>query len=215
MGTALQVWPHLCWVVRSSSRGLTGRFTIGQVGATLFLIAVQGTMCFLPSQSTLLTHVQQGIYQNPLVLFCKAPFQLGGPLHGYLEITPWAWGCSFALGYVEVHEALVCPFLWPVEVPQDGSTTLSHISHSSHLMPTESFALSTRSLMGMWNRPHYCSLGYSAGYWPPPSLLAIISSLWAQPLGHFSVHPSGGVAHQLFLFGKHHVRTGCEWMFTF
>lgn len=43
-----------------------------------------------------------------------------------------AWGCSFALGHVELHEVLVCRCLQPVEVPQDGSTTLSCISHSSH-----------------------------------------------------------------------------------
>jgi len=40
----------------------------------------------------------------------------------------------FALPLVELHEAPDSPFLWPVKVPLNGSTTLWHISQSSQFL---------------------------------------------------------------------------------
>ena len=67
--------------------------------------------------------------QESQALFCKAAFQLGGPQQVRVpEVVPPQ---DFALPLVELHEVPASPFLQPVEVPLDGSTTLWPISQSS------------------------------------------------------------------------------------
>ena len=76
------------------------------------------------------------------------------------------------------------PFLQPVEVPLDGSTTLGRISHSSQLCITCKLAedmlcpisqVINEDVEKDW--PQYWFLGYSATYWPPTGLRAMDHNL--------------------------------------
>ncbi|KAK4826730.1 hypothetical protein QYF61_010983 [Mycteria americana] len=93
----------------------------------------QDTISLLCGKGTLLVHVQLGVCHDPQVLLCRATFQLGVPQH-ILEhgiVPPQVQ--DFALSLDELHEVPVSPFLQPVQVPLDVSTTLWCVSHSSQL----------------------------------------------------------------------------------
>lgn len=71
--------------------------------------------------------------RTPKGLLCTAAFQLGS---SQLVVVPGvvpSQGQDFALPLVELHEGPVGPFLQPVQVPLDISTTLWPISHSSQV----------------------------------------------------------------------------------
>ncbi|KAK4831783.1 hypothetical protein QYF61_019096, partial [Mycteria americana] len=68
---------------------------------------------------------------DPQFLFCKAAFQLCSPQHLRVHGVVPPQVQDFALPLVELHEVPASPFLQPVQVPLDGSTTLWCISHSS------------------------------------------------------------------------------------
>lgn len=82
-------------------------------------------------KGTMITYSQPGVHQDCHVLCCKAALQTLGP-HQVLmcrAVSPQMQESALCL--VELHEVLISPFLLPVEVPLDGSTTLMSISHSS------------------------------------------------------------------------------------
>ncbi|KAK4825192.1 hypothetical protein QYF61_025120, partial [Mycteria americana] len=73
---------------------------------------------------------------------------------------------NFALPLVELHEVSVSPFLQPVDVPLDGSMTLQHISHSSHIDPWGTLLVT----------------GYQ------PDFVSLITTLWTWLFSQFSIH---------------------------
>jgi len=78
----------------------------------------------------LLADAQLIVRQDPPVLFYKASFQLVGPQYWLLELfLPTCRTLTFPL--LNFMRFLYCPFLQPVKVPLDGSTTLWCINRSS------------------------------------------------------------------------------------
>ncbi|KAF1440525.1 Zinc finger RNA-binding protein, partial [Pygoscelis papua] len=145
-------------------------------------------------KGTLLAHVQLGVRQDPRVLFCQAAFQLGGCQHILVHGVVPRWLQNFALPLVELHEIPIGPFLQPVEVPLDGSTTLWHISHSSQFVSSANLwrvhsAPSSRSLMKVLNRTGpsidpWCTLlvtSLQLGF------ILLINTFWAWPFSQFSL----------------------------
>jgi len=86
-------------------------------------------LALLCCKDTLLAPVQLGLHQAPHVLFCQAAFQLGDSQHTLVHGVVPDQVQDFAL-LVERNEVPVGPFLQPVKVPLDDSTTLWYISHS-------------------------------------------------------------------------------------
>ena len=91
--------------------------------------AAQGNIRLLCSKGPLLAHIEPCVHQDSLALFCKAAFQLGGPQHILVPGAVPPQGQDFVL--LEFHGVPVSPFLQPIEVPLDGSTTLCLSSYFS------------------------------------------------------------------------------------
>jgi len=83
------------------------------------------------SQGALLAHVQLGVHQESQVLFSKAVFQPFGPQHVLVHgvIPPQVQGLAFP--FADLQRTPVHPFLQPVWVPLNGSTTSWCVNHSS------------------------------------------------------------------------------------
>ena len=75
------VWPHQCWAEWKDLLRWPADNTLPN--------AAQGTNSLLCRKNMFLAHVQPGAHQDPQVLFCHAPFQLGGP-PAYTGV----WSCS-------------------------------------------------------------------------------------------------------------------------
>lgn len=80
----------------------------------------------------MITYGQLSVHQDPHVLCCTDALQTVGPQQVLMcrAVSPQMQE-EYAVCLVELHEVLVSPFLLPVEVPLDSSTTLLSISHSS------------------------------------------------------------------------------------
>lgn len=91
----------------------------------------QEAVSLLCCRSTLLAHVQLGIHQDPQVPFCQASSQTVSPQHVLVHEAICPRVQNLALPIVKLHEIPARPFLQPVDVPLDSSTTVWHISHSS------------------------------------------------------------------------------------
>ncbi|KAK4831590.1 hypothetical protein QYF61_018350 [Mycteria americana] len=135
------------------------------------------------------------IPDGPQILFYQAAFQLGGPQCLLVPGVIPSQVSDLALLLIELHEVLASPFLQPVKVPLDASTTLWCISHSSQFCVISKLAEGTlcpssRSLMKMLNR-----MRPNIDPWATPlvtglqlDFMPLTTTLWAWPFSQFSVH---------------------------
>jgi len=123
--TVLQVWPYQCWG--------EGKDHLPWPTGSTPPNADHSTICLLCHKGTLLACVQFCVHQDAQGLFCKADFQLSGPLQGQ----------EFALPCAELHEGPVSPFFQPVKVPLDGSIKHWCISHCSQFCVVSKLAADT------------------------------------------------------------------------
>ena len=160
-----------------SSAEQRGRVTSLDLLVIFCLMQPRILLALLWGKGTLLPPVQPGVHQDPQVFFCQAAFQPGGPqhilVHGF--VPPQVQDC--ALLFVELDEVPVSPFLQPVVVPLDGSTTVGCISHSSQFdvicKLAESILCPVRWIINddvKWDWIQCWPQRYTASYWPPTRL---------------------------------------------
>jgi len=99
---------------------------------SLDLLAKQAVH-FLCCKGTLLVCVQLTVLQGPQDVFLQSCFP-----SGQLPVCTGAWGHSspaagLGIPFVELYEFSVGPFLQPVKVLLNGSTSIWSINHSSQL----------------------------------------------------------------------------------
>ena len=101
----------------------------------------------------------------------------------------------FAVPLAELYEVPVSPFLQPVVVPLDGSTTLWSISHSSRFGVISKLAEDTFcTIIQIINedvkqdRTQYWPLGCTSSHWPLIRLCNMITTLCLQLFSQFLVH---------------------------
>ena len=127
-----------------------GRITSHYLLAILCVMPPRILLFVLAANGTLLAYVSLAVNQDPDILFCKDAFSSSSFCEAsWSPAYTGAWGCSssdaeLALPFAELSKVPACPFLQPVEVPLDGSTTLWCISHSSQFYVLSNLAESTR-----------------------------------------------------------------------
>ncbi|KAK4824875.1 hypothetical protein QYF61_021082 [Mycteria americana] len=141
------------------------------------LLNHEDTISLLCHNGTSLAHVQLGVHQDPWIFFCQGASQPVGPQPVPGVVPPHVQ--DFALAFAELHVVPVRPFPQPVKVPQDGSTILWCISHSSQFAVISKLAEGTLcSIIQIINEDveqdwmQYRPLGYTASYWPSARLQA-------------------------------------------
>lgn len=111
---------------------------------------------------------------------------------------------DFIFSFAELHQIPLCPYLQPLEVPLNDSTTMKRISHSlwfvmsAKLLRVHSVP-SYRSLMKRWN-----GIGHSVYNWGTSLLtymdfVPLMTALWVQSFQQFSAHLTAHLSNPYFV----------------